>query len=189
MFHVKLLIQFKNYLQQVFPNGLGYINRGELIFLVPQTFIYNIINFLKNHTQSQFKQLSEITCVDYPAKLNRFELIYVLLSLRYNVRIIISSFINEYQQVDSIVSLYKNANWFEREVWDMFGIYFVNHPDLRRILTDYGFLGHPLRKDFPIMGFTEVVYSETQKRIIQVPLTKQADFVEKTFFLNDRYDC
>ena len=106
------------------------------------------------------------------------------MSIRFNTRITISTFVNEYQYVESIVSLYRNANWFEREAWDMFGVYFLNHPDLRRLLTDYGFLGHPLRKDFPVMGFNEVFYSEIQKRIVQAPLMKSVDFVEKSFFLN-----
>lgn len=189
MNYTNILINFTYYIQRIFPNILGYINRGELILISPSNSIYNVIKFLKNHTQSQFNQLSEITCIDYPYKLNRFELIYIFLSLKYNIRIIISTFVDEYQYIESISLLYKNANWFEREVWDMFGIYFYNHPDLRRILTDYGFLGHPLRKDFPVMGFNEVFYSEIQKRIIQIPIVKSQDFVEKVFFLNDKYDC
>jgi NADH dehydrogenase (ubiquinone) Fe-S protein 3 len=190
MKYLNVLTNFTHYIQKIFPNILGYINRGELILLVPYNSVYKVIKFLKNHTQTQFKQLSEITCIDYPYKLNRFEIVYVLLSIRFNTRITISTFVNEYQYVESVVSLYRNANWFEREAWDMFGVYFLNHPDLRRLLTDYGFLGHPLRKDFPVMGFNEVFYSEIQKRIIQAPLMKSTDFVEKSFYLNDKhYEC
>jgi NADH dehydrogenase (ubiquinone) Fe-S protein 3 len=114
------------------------------------------LQFLKLHQATQFNQLVDITAVDYPNKPNRFQLVYLLLSIPYNTRITLTTETNEISPIDSIVDIYKGANWMEREVYDMFGVFFVGHPDLRRILTDYGFEGHPLRKDFPLTGYVEV---------------------------------
>jgi NADH dehydrogenase (ubiquinone) Fe-S protein 3 len=111
-----------------------------------------------------------MTAVDYPSKENRFELVYMLLSLPFNTRIIVKTFASEVTPVPSAVDLYKGANWMEREVWDMYGVFFTGHPDLRRILTDYGFEGHPLRKDFPLTGYVEVRYDDSKKRVVAEPL-------------------
>ena len=118
----------------------------------------------------------DLFAVDYPTKENRFELIYCLLSTKYNSRIKIKTFVDELTPVESIVDLYQSANWLEREVWDMHGVYIEQHPDLRRILTDYGFEGYPLRKDFPLSGYNEVRYDDSQKRVIYEPVELTQEF-------------
>jgi NADH dehydrogenase (ubiquinone) Fe-S protein 3 len=167
---MKLLKKFSQYLLQILPIINYTIYKNELCINVPFNKIVPILFFLKNHTNSQFKLLSDICAVDYINKKKRFEIIYNLLSVRFNNRLKVKISINELQPVDSIVDIYKNADWAEREVWDMFGIFFLNHPDLRRILTDYGFEGHPLRKDFPLSGFLEVYYNELKKRVVYEPI-------------------
>jgi len=117
-----------------------------------------------------------LTAVDYPSRLKRFEVVYNLLSIQYNSRIRIKTLVDELSPLDSLVSIYSASNWFERETWDMFGIFFTQHPDLRRILTDYGFEGHPLRKDFPLSGFVEVRYDDTEKRVITEPIEMTQEF-------------
>jgi NADH dehydrogenase (ubiquinone) Fe-S protein 3 len=138
--------------------------RDEIIIEVHVSDLKNMILFLKNHENCLFKMLIEIYAVDYPTKANRFELVYCLLSTKYNSRIKVKTFVDEITPVESIVDVYQSANWLEREVFDMHGIYIEQHPDLRRILTDYGFEGYPLRKDFPLSGYTEVRYDDSQKR-------------------------
>jgi len=128
--------------------------------------IIQVILFLKTNEKCKFRQLTDITAVDYPRKEKRFKLVYLLLSHENNQRLIISSNIKEKTTVPSITKIFPSANWMEREVFDMYGITFKDHPDLRRILTDYGFQGHPLRKDFPLTGYKEVRYSEDQKKVI-----------------------
>jgi NADH-quinone oxidoreductase subunit C len=128
--------------------------------------IIQVILFLKTNGKCKFRQLTDITAVDYPRKEKRFKLVYLLLSHENNQRLIISSNIKEKTTVPSITKIFPSANWMEREVFDMYGITFKDHPDLRRILTDYGFQGHPLRKDFPLTGYKEVRYSEDQKKVI-----------------------
>lgn len=167
---MKLQQQFSQYLIKLLPiiNYTSYKN--ELTFNISFKKIIPILFFLKNHTNTQFKILSDLCVVDYIIRKERFELIYNLLSIRFNTRIKIKIFITELQPIDSIINIYKTSNWLEREAWDMFGIFFSNHPDLRRILTDYGFEGYPLRKDFPLSGFLEVYYNELEKRIIYQPI-------------------
>jgi len=128
--------------------------------------ITQVILFLKTNEKCKFRQLTDITTVDYPRKEKRFKLVYLLLSHENNHRLIINSNIKEKTIVPSITKIFPSANWMEREVFDMYGITFKDHPDLRRILTDYGFEGHPLRKDFPLTGYKEVRYSENQKKVI-----------------------
>ena len=128
--------------------------------------ITQVILFLKTDAKCKFRQLTDITAVDYPRKEKRFKLVYLLLSHENNHRLIINSNIKEKTIVPSITKIFPSANWMEREVFDMYGITFKDHPDLRRILTDYGFEGHPLRKDFPLTGYKEVRYSEDQKKVI-----------------------
>jgi len=167
---MKLLQKFSQYLLQILPIISYTIYKNELCINVPSDKIIPILFFLKNHTNSQFKMLSDICAVDYINKKQRFEIIYNLLSIRFNNRLKVKISINELQPVDSVVNVFECANWSEREVWDMFGIFFFNHPDLRRILTDYGFEGHPLRKDFPLSGFLEVYYNELKKRVVYEPI-------------------
>jgi NADH-quinone oxidoreductase subunit C len=147
---------------------------GELIFTVRREALKRFMMFLINDTD--FKQLVDICGVDYPEQDERFEVVYNLLSLKHNLRIRVKVRTDENTPVDSVTSIFSAANWFEREVWDMFGVYFNDHPDLRRILTDYGFEGHPLRKDFPLTGFVELRYDETQKRVVYEPVKLQQDF-------------
>ncbi|KAJ5387929.1 hypothetical protein N7509_010470 [Penicillium cosmopolitanum] len=126
--------------------------------------------FLKNHTAAEFTQISDITGVDFPTRDQRFEVVYNLLSVRFNSRIRVKTYCDEATPVPSVTGLFEGALWYEREVYDMFGVFFSGHPDLRRIMTDYGFDGHPLRKDFPLTGYTEVRYDEEKKRVVVEPL-------------------
>ena len=138
--------------------------------------IIKTILFLKTNKKCKFRQLIELTAVDYPEREKRFRLIYLLLSHEYNFRLIISSNIEDKTLVPSITKIFPSANWMEREVFDMYGITFKEHPDLRRILTDYDFKGFPLRKDFPLTGHTEVRYSETQKKVIYEPVKLEQNY-------------
>jgi len=142
------------------------IKFGELFIYVNIEDLTSAILFLKTNNKCRFKQLIDITAVDYPGNEKRFKIVYLLLSHENNLRITIYSEIEESAAVPSIAKIYSSANWMEREVFDMYGIHFKDHPDLRRILTDYGFEGHPLRKDFPLTGHTEVRYNEDKKRVI-----------------------
>jgi NADH:ubiquinone oxidoreductase subunit C len=130
--------------------------------------------------------LIDILVIDYPGKEKRFSLIYCLLSLKYNVRIKVKIFIDELTSVNSITNIYKSSCWMEREVWDMNGIFFENHPDLRRILTDYGFEGYPLRKDFPLSGYTEVRYDDSQKRVVLENLEMSQEY--RVFNFNSSWE-
>jgi NADH-quinone oxidoreductase subunit C len=142
----------------------------EILYIVSGKHLFFIISFLRKFSLCQYTMLTCISGVDYLEKTNRFEITYHLLSLKFNHRINVRVFVNEVAPVPSIVLLYSSANWWERELWDMFGIYISNHPDLRRILTDYGFEGFPLRKDFPLTGFIEVRFDNVSKRVICEPL-------------------
>ena len=132
--------------------------------------------FIKNNENTKFRQLIDVTVVDYPEKTQRFKIVYLFLSHEFNQRIILSYLINENELIPSLTSIFPAANWMEREVFDMYGVKFKDHPDLRRILTDYGFEGHPLRKDFPLTGHTEVRYSEDQKKVIQEPVKLEQNY-------------
>jgi NADH/F420H2 dehydrogenase subunit C len=169
---------FIKFLEGTLSNHIKKITyfRDEIIVEVHVSDLKSTISFLKDHENCLFKVLIDIFAVDYPSKENRFELIYCLLSTKYNSRIKVKTFVDEFTPVESIVDLYQAANWLEREVWDMNGIYIEQHPDLRRILTDYGFEGYPLRKDFPLSGYTEVRYDDSQKRVISEPLELSQEF-------------
>ena len=136
------------------------LNHNQIYLNIENENLLEVILFLKNNNETKFKQLIDITAVDYPENERRFKLVYLLLSHEYNTRILIDFFINENEIVSTLTSVFPSSNWMEREVFDMYGIKFKDHPDLRRILTDYGFEGHPLRKDFPLSGHNEVRYSE-----------------------------
>ena len=154
----------------------GYVENNALIISVKKNSLYNIINSLKDDKELEFKQLIDICAVDYPEREKRFDIVYQLLSVSLNYRLRIKISVEDGELVPSIVSCYSAANWFEREIWDLFGIVFSGHPDLRRILTDYGFAGHPLRKDFPLTGFVQVKYDDTEKRVINEPVNLIQDF-------------
>ena len=138
--------------------------------------IISTILFLKTNENCQFKQLIDITAVDYLEKEKRFKLVYLFLSLENNLRIILNINVSEIDKIPSITKIFPSANWMEREIFDMYGISFKDHPDLRRILTDYGFQGHPLRKDFPLSGHTEVRYSENKKKVIYETVKLDQDY-------------
>jgi NADH-quinone oxidoreductase subunit C len=137
----------------------------ELELYCKKESLIRLISFLKDDKSLLFKQLIDITAIDYPANEERFTVVYNFLSIYYNLRIRIKCSIKEYEFIDSITSIYTNAGWLEREVWDMYGIYFTGHSDLRRLLTDFGFKGHPLRKDFPLSGFVEVFYNKNTQKV------------------------
>ena len=142
------------------------INHNQLYINIDTEDILEVIIFLKTNNEIKFKQLIDLTAVDYTENDRRFKLVYLLLTHEFNQRIIIDCFVNENEIVPTITSIFPSANWMEREIFDMYGIKFKNHPDLKRILTDYGFKGHPLRKDFPLSGHSEVRYSEDEKKVI-----------------------
>ena len=148
----------------------------QLYLSIDSEDLPNVILFLKNNKDTKFKQLIDITAVDYPENSKRFKMVYLFLSHQFNQRIIISSLINENEVVPSLTKIFPSANWMEREVFDMYGVKFKDHPDLRRILTDYGFEGHPLRKDFPLTGHNEVRYSEDEKKVIYEPVKLEQNY-------------
>ena len=169
-------------LEQTVKSGLATvvktttINHGQLFIETSVKTLYSIILYLKTNYKCRFKQLIDITAVDYPGKEKRFKIVYLLLSHENNLRILININIDEKTPVPSITKIFPSANWMEREVFDMYGISFKDHPDLRRILTDYGFEGHPLRKDFPLTGHTEVRYSEKHKKVVSEPVKLDQEY-------------
>ena len=152
------------------------IKFGELLFKTSVSEINEVIKFLKLENKLRFKQLIDIAAIDYPNEEKRFELVYLLLSVENNMRVKISIKFETNEKVPSIVKIFPSANWMEREIFDMYGIKFINHPDLRRILTDYNFKGHPLRKDFPLTGFNEVRYSEKEKKVVYEPVKLEQNY-------------
>ena len=154
---------------------------NELVLVVKPDHLIPLLKILKNHVSYQFEILTCITGVDYPSNLHRFKIVYELLSVRYNCRIRVKTFTNELVGINSCDKLFLTAGWYECEIWDMFGVFFKNHTNLKRILTDYGFEGYPLRKDFPLSGFIEVRYHETQKRIVNEPLEMAQEYRNFTF--------
>ena len=146
------------------------IDNGEMIVTTNPESLWNLIFFLREHLNCKFASLVDITAVDYPSREKRFEVVYQLLSHSYASRLRIKVQVDELTPVHSVTKIHSAAGWYERETWDMFGIFFLYHPDLRRILTDYGFEGHPLRKDFPLSGYVEVRYDDSEKRVVYEPL-------------------
>jgi len=152
------------------------IENDELLVEINEDDLKEVIQFFKANEKCKFKQLIDIAGVDYPDQEKRFHIIYLLLSHEHNLRIKILIQLEENQSIDTITKIFPSANWMEREVFDMYGIKFKSHPDLRRILTDYGFKGHPLRKDFPLTGFNEVRYSEKEKKVIYEPVKLEQSY-------------
>ena len=148
----------------------------ELLLKTSASEIIEVIKFLKLDDRFKFKQLIDVAAIDYPNDEKRFELVYLLLSIENNIRVKISIKFELNEKIPSIVKIFPSANWMEREIFDMYGIKFTNHPDLRRILTDYNFKGHPLRKDFPLTGFNEVRYSEKEKKVIYEPVKLEQNY-------------
>lgn len=148
----------------------------ELMVTVRRDAIVKVLTFLRDDANCQFKILVDVCGVDYPEREDRFDVVYNMLSLTHNRRVRVKLHTNEDTPVPSVVDVFAAANWFEREAWDLYGIMFADHPDLRRILTDYGFEGHPLRKDFPLTGHVEVRYDDEQKRVVYEPVKLVQDF-------------
>ena len=154
---------------------------GQLVYRCELDKLFETLVLLKNTETLNFSQLTDLTAVDYPDRLKRFELVYQLLSMENNKRVRIICSIDDGQIVPSVTSIYKSAEWPEREVWDMYGLFFSDHPDLRRLLTDYGFEGHPLRKDFPLTGYVEVRYDDIEKRVAYQPVQLTQEYRDFDF--------
>ena len=152
------------------------IKHDQIYLLIDSDDIIDVILFLKTNANTKFRQLIDITAVDFPEKEQRFRIVYLLLSHEFNTRVLIEFNISEGEKIPSLTKIFPSANWMEREVFDMYGIDFKDHPDMRRILTDYGFEGHPLRKDFPITGHNEVRYSEETKKVIYEPVKLEQNY-------------
>jgi len=155
---------------------LSKIKHDHVYIEIDKKDLIDVILFLKNNKDTKFKQLIDITAVDYPENSKRFKMIYLFLSHEFNQRILISCLISENEIISSLTKIFPSANWMEREVFDMYGVGFKDHPDLRRILTDYDFEGHPLRKDFPLTGHLEVRYSEDAKKVIKEPVKLEQNY-------------
>ena len=152
------------------------IRHDQLYITIDNEDLIDVTLHIKNNENTKFRQLIDITAVDYPENAQRFKVVYLFLSHEFNQRIVLSYLINENEVIPSLTTIFPAANWMEREVFDMYGVKFKDHPDLRRILTDYGFEGHPLRKDFPLTGHTEVRYSEDQKKVIKEPVKLEQNY-------------
>ena len=152
------------------------IRHDQLYINIENEDLLEVTLFIKSNENTKFRQLMDVTVVDYPENAQRFKVVYLFLSHEFNQRIILSYLISEYEVIPSLTPIYPAANWMEREVFDMYGVKFKDHPDLRRILTDYGFEGYPLRKDFPLTGHSEVRYSEEQKKVISEPVKLEQNY-------------
>jgi len=152
------------------------IKHNQIYVEIDKEDLIDVVLFIKTNNDIKFRQLIDITVVDYPEETQRFKIVYLFLSHEFNNRLILSYSINENELISSLTPVFPSANWMEREVFDMYGVNFKDHPDLRRILTDYGFEGHPLRKDFPLTGHTEVRYSEEKKKVINEPVKLEQNY-------------
>ncbi|KAI8118239.1 hypothetical protein FF38_11124 [Lucilia cuprina] len=173
------LSDFGRYVAECMPKYVQKVQLtagDELEVLIAPEGVVPVLQFLKDHHQAQFSNLVDIAGMDVPSRKYRFEVIYNILSLRYNSRIRVKTYTDELTPLDSCNEVYKAANWYEREIYDMYGVFFANHPDLRRILTDYGFEGHPQRRDFPLSGYVELRYDDEKKRVVCEPLELAQEF-------------
>ncbi|MEC8246179.1 MAG: NADH-quinone oxidoreductase subunit C [Pseudomonadota bacterium] len=172
-----------DHLRQLIGSALidGRVTKDQIVIKVPVATVADTLASLRDDNYAAFNQLSDLTAVDYPERPDRFEMVYQLLSMKNNMRMRVLAAVGEGQAVPSMTSVYSAANWAEREAWDMFGIFFAGHPDLRRLLTDYGFEGHPLRKDFPLTGHVEVRYDDTQRRVVNEPVSLVQEFRDFDF--------
>ena len=154
---------------------------GELVLHVALADLVSVLKAVRDDTELAVTQLSDLTAVDFPERPERFDVVYQMLSVNNNIRLRIITRADEGDIVPSVIGLFRSADWAEREVWDMFGIYFSGHPDMRRLLTDYGFEGHPLRKDFPLTGYVEVRYSDTERRVVYEPVHLNQEYRDFDF--------
>ena len=157
------------------------IKGGEIVLLVALAELVSVLKALRDDTELAVTQLSDLTAVDFPERPERFDVVYQMLSVNNNMRLRIITRADEGDIVPSVIGLFRSADWAEREVWDMFGIYFSGHPDMRRLLTDYGFEGHPLRKNFPLTGYVEVRYSDTERRVVYEPVHLNQEYRDFDF--------
>ncbi|XP_055535737.1 NADH dehydrogenase [ubiquinone] iron-sulfur protein 3, mitochondrial [Wyeomyia smithii] len=173
------LTDFGKYVAECLPKYVQKVQLtagDELEILIAPEGVVPVLQFLKDNHLAQFANLVDIAGMDVPSRQYRFEVIYNILSLRYNSRVRVKTYTDELTPIDSCNEVFKAANWYEREVWDMYGVFFANHPDLRRILTDYGFEGHPQRRDFPLTGYVELRYDDEKKRVVCEPLELAQEF-------------
>ena len=152
------------------------IKHNQIYLEIDKEDLIDVCLFLKTYNETKFRQLIDITVIDYPERTHRFDVVYLFLSHEFNQRLILKYSISENEVIPTLTGIFPSSNWMEREVFDMYGVTFKDHPDLRRILTDYGFEGHPLRKDFPLTGHTEVRYSEDKKQVISEPVKLEQNF-------------
>lgn len=172
---IEFYIQFfKKVYAKYLSGALFKKSNNSLVLITENSNVFNFIKSLESNSITKLKVLGDICVTDYPEKVNRFEISYNILSVDYNFRIFVKTFTQSY--IDSITQIYSSAGWVERECWDMFGIFFLNHPDLRRILTDYGFDGFPFRKDFPLTGYIEVRYDDEKSNIVYEPLEMSQEY-------------
>lgn len=179
---------FLIYILNIFPykiiKNIHYKeNENHFTLVINSNYLHTFLLFLKNNLLLQFKTLVAITATDYPEKLNRFEITYFLLSYKLNFRITLKVVTSDIMPINSVYKIYPSAIWYEREIWDLFGVFFSNNPDLRRILTDYGFEGYPFRKDFPQIGFVEVRYDDEQKYVVYEPIEIAQEFRSFDFIM------
>ena len=177
---LRSLIVYADSLTRLLPVQTSQVFGHEIVIGVTKKYL--LATFLHHHNNSNFQLLTSISCVDYPERAERFEIVYDLLNVRLNCRIRIKTYTDEINPLPSIVEIFPSANWWEREIWDLFGVFFFSHPDLRRILTDYGFEGHPLRKDFPLSGYFELRYDEDQKVVVCEPIELAQEFRSFDFY-------
>lgn len=183
------LVDFGQYVAECVPKYVQKVqitSGDELEVLIAPEGVIPVLQFLKDNHNCQFANLVDIAGMDVPSRQYRFEVIYNLLSLRYNSRIRVKTYTDELSPLDSAYQIFKAADWYEREIWDMYGVFFADHPDLRRILTDYGFEGHPQRRDFPLSGYVEVRYDDEKKRVVLEPLELAQEF--RKFELNTPWE-
>ena len=175
---IEALIDLGEYVQAALPEAVTETEQrnGQLILHARRDEILRVLTYLRDDSNCQFKVLVDLCGADYPDRPERFDVVYNLLSMTHNQRIRVKVTTDEEAPVPSVVSVFSTAGWFEREAWDLYGVFFSDHPDLRRLLTDYGFEGHPLRKDFPLTGYVEVRYDDEQKRVIYEPVKLVQDF-------------
>jgi NADH-quinone oxidoreductase subunit C len=175
---IEALRELGDHVAAAFPQDVTgtAIAHGELMVAVKRDAVARLLAFLRDDPKCLFKVLVDICGVDYPERPERFDVVYNLLSVKLDQRIRIKAMADETSPVPSVTGLFSAAGWYEREAWDLYGIYFADHPDLRRILTDYGFEGHPLRKDFPLTGYVELRYDEEQKRVVYEPVKLKQEF-------------
>jgi NADH-quinone oxidoreductase subunit C len=183
MFAEAPLATMANYVREILDDICETViaTNDEVLVRISSNDIVAVLTKLRDDNHVAFNQLSDLTAVDYPERPARFEMVYQLLSITNNMRLRILAEVAEGQSVPSVTGIFSAANWAEREVWDMFGIFFAGHPDLRRLLTDYGFEGHPLRKDFPLTGHVEVRYDDSQRRVVNEPVHLVQEFRDFDF--------